>query len=188
MKLGADFYNDTTSGVKGVIAQCPHTNGLETSSQTPQGPLPDLVQLSIQDTEIAKNGSGTPIYVPCANNTGEFGLLTQAGALAGYQSIQPDPPGPEGENFAARFIITLPLFSPDATAYQSHLATYMGIGLQDNIVGYKKAVELAGKMPNVTAYQYDAGHFDFYPGASIYQENIDNQVKFLKDNFPLHRW
>lgn len=193
LNLGPYFYNDSSSGVVGIIAQVPHTNGPATSALPPQNTIPYLVQLSLNDVARAKNGSD-PIYVPVANYTGQFGLLTQAGALDGYLSIQPDPPPPEYSNIAARFIVALPLFSPDAIAFQSHLPTYIGIGLADNIVSPTAAVNLSKKMPNATTYQYEnVGHFDVYPGASAYQVNLENQVKFLKKEIPIfrprgHRW
>ncbi|QIX01323.1 hypothetical protein AMS68_006840 [Peltaster fructicola] len=170
LSLGPAFYNDTSSGVVGVISQVPHTNGLATAALTPQQTIPDLVKLSLADMERAKTDH------------------PHICAYEGYLSIQPNPPGPEYSNFSARFIVQLPSFSPDVTAAQSHLPTYLGIGSADNVVSAPAAAKLAARMPNATTYEYEGvGHFDVYPGALAYMENLENQVAFLHKFVPLHK-
>lgn len=149
-------------------------NGVATVSQLPASSLPGLIAQGVSDINPEK-----PYYIPLANNTGENGALTQAGALAGYQFIQANPP-PPGNVFAARFVLQLPFFGPDASAASSKIPTYIGVGLTDNNVSPNATLKLAARFPAATLYKYPGGHFDPYPTKPDYPANLANQVAFLK--------
>lgn len=167
-----------------VIAQVPHVNGFATTSRLPPADIPSKVAAGIDDATRAGLGQD-PLYIPTANLTHTFGALTQAGALEGYQFIQPNPPSP-GNVFPARFVLQLPFFSPDQTAAESRLPTYIAVGLVDNIVSPKATLDLAARMENITLVKFPmAGHFDAYPGRSAYEENVGGMVRFLERNVPI---
>lgn len=185
LELGATFYNDPKFGVVGVISQVPSVNGPASAALSEPDKLPELVSLAVADQKRA-NTTLSPIYVPICNHTGELGLLTQPGAWEGCHRLLPDPPPPVYGNITARFALQVPSFSPDATAAQSKLPTFMGIALADNVVSVEASLALARRLPNGTVKQYSgAGHFDVYPGSSHYDENISAQVAFLRKFFPI---
>jgi pimeloyl-ACP methyl ester carboxylesterase len=167
-----------------VIAQVPHVNGLATVSQLPPDSLPGLIATGLSDSGRSLVNS-TPLYIPTANRTGQFGALTQAGAFEGYQFIQPNPPAP-GNVFPARFVLQLPGFSPDTTAANSNHPTFIGIGLTDNVVSPNATLALARKFKTATVYNYtEAGHFDVYPTKPYFEQTVTEQVAFLKANVPV---
>ncbi|KAF1827028.1 dienelactone hydrolase [Dissoconium aciculare CBS 342.82] len=167
-----------------VIAQVPHVNGLATVGQLPPASLPGLIAAGLSDSGRALTNS-TPLYVPTANRTGEFGALTQAGAYEGYQFIQANPPAP-GNVFPARFVLQLPTFSPDTTAYKSTHPTFIGIGLTDNVVSPNATLALSRRFKTATVRNYTlAGHFDIYPTKPYYEQNVADQIAFLQANVPV---
>jgi pimeloyl-ACP methyl ester carboxylesterase len=167
-----------------VIAQVPHVNGLATVGQLPPASLPGLINAGLQDSARSLTNS-TPLYVPTANRTGEFGALTQAGAYEGYQFIQPNPPAP-GNVFPARFVTQLPTFSPDTTAANSKHPTFIGIGLTDNVVSPNATLALARRFKTATVYNYSqAGHFDVYPTKPYFETTMSQQIAFLQANVPI---
>lgn len=187
LQLGAAFYNDSSYGVVGVMSQVPSVNGPATAVLTEPDTVGELVRLAIADQARA-NTTLPPIYVPICNHTGQLGLLTQPGAWEGCERLLPNPPPPVYGNITARFVLQFPTFSPDTTAAQSKLPTFIGIALDDNVVAVNKSIALAAKMPNGASTLYPgAGHFDVYPGSSHYDENISAQIAFLHKFFPIPR-
>jgi pimeloyl-ACP methyl ester carboxylesterase len=167
-----------------VIAQVPHVNGLATVGMLPPDSLPGLVSAGLQDSGRSLTNS-TPLYVPTANRTGEFGALTQAGAYEGYQFIQPNPPAP-GNVFPARFVLQLPTFSPDTTAPNSKLPTFLGVGLTDNVVSPNATLAMARRFKTASVYNYtEAGHFDVYPTKPYFETTMAQQIAFLQSNVPI---
>lgn len=167
-----------------VIAQVPHVNGLATVGQLPPASLPGLIAAGLKDAGRAAANSSR-YYIPLANRTGEFGALTQPGAYEGYEFIQPNPP-PPGNVFPASFVLQLPSYSPDTTAANSKVPTWIGNGLTDNIVSPNATSDLIKRFPNVTVEIFpDGGHFDEYPTKPYYEQNILSQIAFLQKVVPL---
>ena len=132
------------------------------------------------------NSTLPPVYVPICNHTSQFELLTQPGVWEGCHHLLSNPPAPEYGNITARFVLQFSSFSPDTIAAQSHLPTFIGLALEDNIVSVNSTIALAARMPNaVTRHYADAGHFDVYSDTSRYDENLLAQVAFLQKYFPI---
>ncbi|KJY00103.1 alpha/beta hydrolase like protein [Zymoseptoria brevis] len=170
-------------GLAAVIVQAPHVNGPATVSALPPLDIPSKIAADVKDSAGAALGQ-PPYYIALANRAGSLGLLTQAGALEGYQFIQPNAPAP-GNVAPARFVSQLPFFIPDATAANSKLPTYFTVGSVDNVTPPEPAIALAKRMNATLQVVPGAGHFDVYPGKFAYERNVAAQVAFLREMVPI---
>lgn len=166
----------------GVIAQAPHVNGLATVSALPPLSLPRLTAIGLEDAARAAIGQ-SPRYVALAGRTGQLAALTQPGAADGYAFVQPTSPAP-GNVMAARFVLQLPFYNPDATAARSTVPTFIGVAERDNVTPPRPAIALAQKM-GATLRTYPGGHFDVYPGASQYESVVSDELAFLREQVPV---
>ncbi|MBY6363212.1 alpha/beta hydrolase [Rhodococcoides corynebacterioides] len=171
--------SENIPGVRAVIAQAPHVNGIATVSTIP---VPALAQLTAVGTaDLAGSAVGAqPTYIPLASEPGTLGLLPQPGALDGYQRVL----GADFDNRAtARTALQIPFYSPNLVAQTGRAPTFIGTGVADNITPGFAARELANRM-GAAGRDYPGGHFDVYPGGAAYPELIRDEVAFLQQHVP----
>ncbi|MBM7415853.1 MULTISPECIES: alpha/beta hydrolase [Nocardiaceae] len=171
--------SENIPGVRAVVAQAPHVNGIATVSTIP---VPALAQLTAVGTgDLAGSVVGRePIYIPIAAEPGTLGLLPEPGALQGYRTVL-------GESFdnraTARTALQIPFYSPNVVAQAGRAPTFIATGRQDNITPPAAARELAARM-GAAGRDYPGGHFDVYPGGQAYPELIVDEIAFLHTHLP----
>lgn len=179
LSIGAD----NLPGVVGIIAQCPFVSGPVTVSALPPLSVPGLTVVGADDD--ARAALDQPrLYIPLANYTGEYGALTQTGALEGYEFVQPTSP-PPGNVMTGSFITELPFYNPDLVAAAGKAPTFIGVGTTDNITPNPPAIALATQM-QAELREYNGGHFSVYYGASNFEQVVSDETAFLLKNVPLH--
>lgn len=171
--------SENIPGVRAVVAQAPHVNGIATVSTIP---VPALVELTAVGTaDLAGSAVGREsIYLPIASEPGSSGLLPQPGALQGYRTVL----GDSFDNRAtARTALQIPFYSPNVVAQAGRAPTFIATSREDNITPPGAARELASRM-GAAGRDYPGGHFDVYPGGKGYPELIVDEIAFLRENLP----
>ncbi|MGB7363340.1 MAG: alpha/beta hydrolase [Rhodococcus sp. (in: high G+C Gram-positive bacteria)] len=169
--------SENIPGVRAVIAQAPHVNGIATVATIPVPILAQLTALGTADAAGSLIGQ-PPIYLPTAGEPGTVAMLPQPGALDGYKRVV----GADFDNrTTARTALEVPFYSPDLVAALSKSPTFIATGDTDNIVSSPAARALADRM-GAEGRGYPGGHFDVYPGGVAYPQLILDQIAFLQNH------
>lgn len=163
-------------GIRAIIAQVPHVDGLASALLYPKHLLPQAMLLAAKDFAGSKLGRD-PIRVPVVATSGvrclaaqdcyqDFMSMVQAGSTWSGQ-------------VPARILLTLSQYRPIKEAHKIKCPALVIAGIQDNLIPIDSTRITARKIKQVQYVEWPMGHFDPYRGA-WFQENVRTQLAFLK--------
>ncbi len=146
--------------IAAVVAQAPYTDSIPTLALAPPKNALRGAAEALYDAIGARLGRPAH-YLAAAAPPGGFAVMTQPGAVAGFQSIVPH--GSRWENrVAARIMVSLPLFRPIRHAAKLGMPVLVGVCDFDEVTPAAPAVTVAERAPRGELIRYPYGHFDIY--------------------------
>ncbi len=160
--------------IAAVVAQCPFTDGIPVLLNVPVRNIVRATAAGLRD-QIGALAGRKPVLIPAVNPPGGFAAMTAPEAQPGFEGIVPE--GSDWRNeFAARQMLTLPLYRPVAKAKRLTMPLLVCVCDNDETTLPKPAAKLAARAPHGEAKHYPHGHFDIYHDAAA----RDDQVGFLR--------
>ncbi|WP_327434450.1 alpha/beta hydrolase [Streptomyces sp. NBC_01236] len=162
--------------LRAAVAQCPFTDGL--ASALALGPVASLRMTPVLARDLAARVRGrAPAMVPIAAAPGSPALMNAPDALPGYEALQP-----AGRTFrnevAARVIPTIAAYRPGRAARKVAVPILFCVSDTDTVTPPAQTLRYARTAPLGEIKRYDAGHFDFYTGAT-FETLARDQTEFL---------
>jgi len=133
-----------------------------------------LMKFGIADG-IAAVRRRPPVFAPLAGRPGDAAVLSSPGAMESMLAIA----GPTWRNeFAARLLLSVPAFRPDAYARRVRCPVLMQIADNDQLAPARAAERTATRL-GATTHHYPCDHFDVYTGAEFHDPIARHQAEFL---------
>lgn len=168
----------TGAPVAAVIAQCPFTDGLASSTTLGIASTLKVGALAARDLAAAAVGR-PPVLVDTAGAPGSAALMTAPDAKPGYDALialsKHEHPG-----VAARIGLNIGRYRPGTHLRKITAPTLMQVCEPDTVAPHKatlRHVQRAGN-PAIDCRTYPYGHFDVYLGAP-FEAVIADQIAFL---------
>ena len=162
--------------LRAAVAQCPFTDGL--ASALALGPVASLRMTPVFARDLVTRVRGkAPAMVPIAASPRSPALMNAPDALPSYEALQP-----AGETFrnevAARVIPTIAAYRPGRAAKKVTIPILFCVSNTDSVTPPAQTLRYARTAPRGEIKRYDAGHFDFYTGAT-FEALVRDQIEFL---------
>ncbi|MBI3226079.1 MAG: alpha/beta hydrolase [Mycolicibacterium cosmeticum] len=162
--------------LKAAVAQCPFTDGL--ASALALGPTESLkVMPTVARDYAAMILRRPPAMIPLAGPPGSVALMNAPDALPGYQALLP-PDTTFRNQVAARVTPTVMAYRPGRSAKKIKFPILFCISNTDSVTPAVQTLRYARTAPRGEIKCYDAGHFDFYQGAS-FEAVVSDEIEFL---------
>ncbi|MEC7119656.1 MAG: alpha/beta hydrolase [Pseudomonadota bacterium] len=163
-------------GIKAVIAQVPHVDGLASSLLYPKHLLPQVSILAAKDFAGSKIGRD-PVRIPVIASSG-VRCLAESDCYDGYRSMIP-----EGSSWMglvpARILLTITQYRPIKEVGKIKCPVLVIAAKNDSLIPIQAVRATVDKIKQVEFYEWPMGHFEPYQG-KWFDENIKAQLAFLK--------
>ncbi len=163
--------------VAAVISQVPHFSGI--AGLLAAGPMLGA-RLTLHGLYDALRGllGWAPHYIRSSGKPGELALMAGPGDTEGYLNLL-QAEQPFDQRVAARFALSIGLYSPGRALPKLAMPSLVQVGLDDHTTPPGPAIAACRKAPRALCKQYPAGHFTPYVG-SLFETFIADQLAFLK--------
>jgi pimeloyl-ACP methyl ester carboxylesterase len=160
--------------IAAVVAQCPFTDGVPVLLNVPPKNIVRATLAGLRDQAGALLRR-KPLLMPAVNPPGGFAAMTAPEADPGFRSLVGE--GSRWRNeFAARQMLTLPLYRPIAKARRLRMPLLVCVCDDDQTTLAKPAVKLGERAPRGEIKHYPQGHFTIYHDEAARAD----QVEFLR--------
>ena len=159
-----------------AISQCPFTDGLASAAALGLRGALAVTPVVLRDF-TAKLLGRPPVMVPIAAPPGQLALMNAHDALAGYVDLMPEGV-PFINHVAARVIPEIATYRPGRAAAKVKCPILFCVSNTDTVTPPEQTLALARRAPRGEIKRYDAGHFDFYTGAT-FEQLASDQARFL---------
>ncbi|MEY2862718.1 MAG: hypothetical protein RLY58_425 [Pseudomonadota bacterium] len=163
-------------GIRAVMAQVPHVDGLASALLYPKHLLPQAMLLAAKDLAGSKLGRA-PIRVPVVGTSG-VRCLAAPDCYSGFMGMIQ-----AGSTWAglvpARILITTSQYRPIKETGKIKCPALVIAAVEDSLIPIEATRIAAHKIKQVQYVEWPMGHFDPYHGA-WFNENIKTQLAFLK--------
>ena len=159
-----------------AVSQCPFTDGLASAAALGLRGALAVTPVVLRDF-TAKLLGRPPVMVPIAAPPGQLALMNAHDALAGYVDLMPEGV-PFINHVAARVIPEIATYRPGRSAAKVKCPILFCVSNTDTVTPPEQTVALARRAPRGEIKRYDAGHFDFYVGAT-FEQLASDQARFL---------
>lgn len=164
------------AGVKTVVAQVPHTDGLATLRAAGLGDLARLTAAGLRDLVGAALGRD-PYLIPIVGPPGTTAAMNSPDADPGYRAMF--PAGVRWRNdVSARAALRVGTYSPGRRAARVRSPLLVQIATEDAVTPPDSGRRLAQRAPRGELLAYPGGHFDFY-GGDPFERVVADQLGFL---------
>lgn len=164
-------------GIKAVVAQVPHVDGLASALGYPPLLLPKASWLASRDVLAALRG-GAPVRIPIVAKSGARALAGDD-CYEGYTRMI--PPGADWLNAVpARIVFTIMAYRPITEAANVKAPVLMVASPTDTLIPFSATKKTAARIPDCRLELIDGGHFDPYVGAT-FERVVKMECDFLKD-------
>lgn len=164
-----------------AVAQTPLVDGrLQVLRTTPSVGL--RVTLRGLRDEWSRVRRRPPVTMPVRGRPGEVAALTSPSSHDGYARIL----GEESrwrDDVAARVMLRAALYRPIADAERVTCPLLVCVGDGDDLTPPEPAATVAERAPRGELRRYPGGHWDVYPGGSVFEAVVADQVEFLTRHF-----
>lgn len=161
-----------------VVAQVPHVSGPRSVRELGVRQVLRLTRHGLRDVAGAVRGKA-PHYVSAAGRPGEVAIMTAPEAMEYLDLV------PAGFAFddrvAARFALTVALYSPGRALRHLAMPVLVQVGLRDQITPPHPAIAMADRAPCARLSSYDVGHFAPYTG-EYFETFVAEQTAFLGEH------
>lgn len=168
------------SDVKAVISQVPHLSG---PASLGLNSLSKIMRLSLHGAYDAARGALglAPHYIQASAEPDQLAIMNAPGESKAYLALVP-----AGQKFdgrvAARFALSIGLYSPIATLKKLQMPILMQVATNDVTTPAKPAIKVSDKLANITLKKYETGHFQPYI-EPMFSVIIGDQLAFLDAQF-----
>jgi len=164
-------------GIKAVVSQAPHIDGIKTLQRLGAANAARLTLAGLRDAAGAMLGRG-PHRIPLVGPPGTTAAMTTPDAEAGYRSIY-DEGFEWREDCLPRVALVMPLYRPGRSAKDVGCPILIQVCSDDSITPPGPAIDAAGKAPKGELIVYAGlGHFDIYRGEH-FERAVADQTDFL---------
>jgi pimeloyl-ACP methyl ester carboxylesterase len=169
-------------GIRAVIAQVPHVDGLASLKQLPASLSLRLTCAAWRD--VLGSLAGRPHYSAITGRPGTPAALTGDDAWRNYPRLL--PPGAAWDNrVLSRVFLEIPLYSPLRHVHKIRAPTLIVAGRQDTITPAHAARRAAARITNCEFHLTDGNHFQMHlADEPAFAANLAIQLAFLKRQFP----
>lgn len=169
------------SGIKAVVAQVPHLDGLASALGYPPLLLPKASWLALRDVANAARGK-PPVRMPIVAKRG-VRCLAGADCYDGYTRMV--PPGATWLNeVPARILFTIMAYRPVAEAHRVQAPVLLLASRTDSLIPFSAAEKTVARLRDCRFEVLDGGHFDPYFGAT-FERVVKLECDFLRDKLGL---
>lgn len=164
-------------GIKAVVAQVPHVDGLASAMGYPPLLLPRATWLALRD--IANTARGKPpVRMPIVARKG-VRCLAGDDCYDGYTRMV--PPGASWLNdVPARILFTIMAYRPIAEAAKVRAPVLLIGSRTDTLIPFSATEKTAARLPDCRFEVIEGGHFDPYFGAT-FERVVQMECDFLRD-------
>ncbi len=143
-----------------VVSQAPYTDSIPTLALAPPRNALRGAAEGLFDAIGARFGRPAH-YIAAVAPPGGFAVMTQPGAVAGFEAIVPH--GSRWENrVAARIVVNLAFYRPIRHAGKLRMPLLVSVCDADRITPPAPAAAVAERAPRGELIRYPFGHFDIY--------------------------
>ncbi len=165
------------NGIKAVVSQVPHVDGLASALHYPKRLLPKATWLASQDMLAAARG-GEPVRMPIVAEEG-VRALAEADCYDGYTRMIPD--GAEWLNAVpARILFTIMTYRPVTEVQKISCPVLMIASATDTLIPFSATRRAARKIRDCRFELIEGGHFDPYLG-DCFDKVVRMESDFLCD-------
>jgi len=164
-------------GIKAVVSQAPHIDGIKTLQRLGPANAARLTFAGIRDVASRALGRG-PRRIPLVGQPETMGGMTTPDAEAGYRSIY-DEGFEWREDFVPGVALALPLYRPGRSAKDVECPVLIQVCSNDSITPPGPAIDAAAQAPKGELITYAGlSHFDIYRGED-FERAVADQTEFL---------
>lgn len=165
------------SGIRAVVAQVPHVDGLASALGYPPLLLPKASWLAARDVVAAARGA-EPVRMPIVAARG-VRALAGPDCFEGYTRMI--PPGAEWLNAVpARILFTIMAYRPVTEAAGIKAPVLLVASPTDTLIPFSATQKTAARIPDCRLELIDGGHFDPYVGPT-FERVVKLECDFLKE-------
>ncbi|MEV0105898.1 alpha/beta fold hydrolase [Nocardia sp. NPDC050799] len=162
--------------LRAAVVQCPVFSGRAVVARAGVGHLLRFTLPIVSDLVRGALGLSRR-YVPLVGEPGERAFVTQAGALAGWQSVT--PPGYAFDNrITAASGLGMLFYNAASAAPQVRCPLMVCACARENLIDPAIAARVAARAPQAVLKTYDADHFTVYH-PPVVEQIIADQIAFL---------
>lgn len=164
-------------GIRAVVAQVPHVDGLASALGYPPLLLPQASWLASRDVLAALRGAD-PVRIPIVAKRGARALAGDD-CYEGYTRMI--PPGADWLNAVpARIVFTIMAYRPITEAAQVKAPVLMVASTSDTLIPFSATKKTAARLPDCRLELIEGGHFAPYVGAT-FERVVKLECDFLKE-------
>lgn len=164
------------AGIKAVVAQVPHVDGLVSALGYPPLLLPRASWLAARDVLAAMRGQ-EPVRMPIVARSG-VRCLAGPDCYDGYLSMIPAGSDWQRE-VPARILFTIMAYRPITEAAHIQAPVLMVASPTDSLIPFSATQKTAAKIPDCRLELIEGGHFAPYVGAG-FEQVVKLECDFLK--------
>lgn len=170
-------------GIKAVVAQVPHLDGLASAMGYPPRLLPRASWLASRDVMNALRGK-PPVRMPIVARSG-VRCLAGADCYDGYLSLI--PPGADWLNAVpARILLTLMAYRPVTEAHRVTAPVLLIASRTDSLIPFSAAERTVARLRDCRFEVIDGDHFAPYTGAT-FERVVKLECDFLREKLGLRQ-
>lgn len=164
-------------GIRAVVAQVPHVDGLASAMGYPPLLLPKASWLALRDVAAAARGA-EPVRMPIVAQRGVRALAGDD-CYEGYTRMI--PPGADWLNAVpARILFTIMAYRPVTEAARVKAPVLMVASPTDTLIPFSATQKTAARIPDCRLELIEGGHFDPYVGPT-FERVVKLECDFLKE-------
>lgn len=167
----------TDPRIAAVVAQCAFTDGVATLLKVPPRNILRATVEGVRDQAAALLRRG-PVTMPAVAPPGGFAAMTAAEAEPGFRAIVGEDSLWRNE-FAARQMLTLPLYRPVAKAAQLRMPLLVCVCDDDQTTPPGGAVKAGQQAPRGELTHYPYGHFAIYHDEAARADQVEFLTRHL---------
>ncbi|KXH46727.1 hypothetical protein CNYM01_06405 [Colletotrichum nymphaeae SA-01] len=165
------------------IAQCPLTDGLAGTMQTPLGRSLQLLPVAILDFARSLFGVTDPRYVDLTSDGSTPAVMASEEVVTGWARLNPENGETWSNKLAARSLFSIMVSRPLLSIHKSKRPYLIVLPTWDHEAALGAAEECVRRAPLGEGLRVQGGHFDLYKGGPAFEENIKGQLEFLNRVF-----
>lgn len=165
------------AGIRAVVAQVPHVDGLVSALGYPPRLLPKASWLAARDVLAAMRGQ-EPVRMPIVARAGAC-CLAGPDCYDGY--LRMIPAGSDWQrDVPARILFTIMTYRPVSEAANIKAPVLMVASPTDSLIPFSATQKTAARIPDCRLELIEGGHFDPYVGAG-FEHVVKLECDFLKE-------